>query len=40
MSSSTYPSLRMRRGRSSGWMREMLAEHRLHPSDLIWPLFV
>jgi porphobilinogen synthase len=21
-------------------MREMLAEHRLHPSDLIWPLFV
>ncbi|MDQ3482921.1 MAG: porphobilinogen synthase, partial [Pseudomonadota bacterium] len=40
MSYSTYPSLRMRRGRSSGWMREMLAEHRLHPSDLIWPLFV
>jgi porphobilinogen synthase len=21
-------------------MREMLSEHRLHPSDLIWPLFV
>jgi porphobilinogen synthase len=21
-------------------MREMLAEHRLHPSDLIWPLFI
>ena len=36
----SYPALRMRRGRSSAWMREMLAEHRLHPSDLIWPLFV
>ena len=36
----SFPSLRMRRGRSSPWMREMLAEHRLHPSDLIWPLFV
>jgi porphobilinogen synthase len=30
----------MRRGRSSPWIRAMLAEHRLHPSDLIWPLFV
>ena len=36
----SYPALRMRRGRSSPWMRAMLAEHRLHPSDLIWPLFV
>ena len=36
----SFPALRMRRGRSSSWMREMLAEHRLHPSDLIWPLFV
>ncbi len=36
----SFPSLRMRRGRSSPWMREMLAEHRLHPSDFIWPLFV
>ena len=36
----SYPSLRMRRGRSSPWMRDMLAEHRLHPSDLIWPLFI
>ncbi|MGI8705422.1 MAG: porphobilinogen synthase [Sphingomicrobium sp.] len=35
-----YPALRMRRGRSSGWMRAMLAEHRLAPSDLIWPLFI
>jgi porphobilinogen synthase len=30
----------MRRGRSSPWIRAMLAEHRLHPSDLIWPLFI
>jgi porphobilinogen synthase len=36
----SYPDLRMRRGRSSPWMRAMLAEHRLHPSDFIWPLFV
>ena len=40
MSQPSFPSLRMRRGRSSPWMRDMLAEHRLHPSDLIWPLFV
>jgi len=30
----------MRRGRVAPWMRAMLAEHRLHPSDFIWPLFV
>jgi porphobilinogen synthase len=36
----SFPALRMRRGRSSPWMRAMLAEHRLHPSDFIWPLFV
>ena len=30
----------MRRGRSSPWMRSMLSENRLHPSDFIWPLFV
>jgi porphobilinogen synthase len=36
----SFPALRMRRGRSSAWMRSMLAEHRLHPSDFIWPLFI
>jgi porphobilinogen synthase len=36
----SYPALRMRRGRSSGWMRSMLAENRLHPSDFIWPAFI
>jgi porphobilinogen synthase len=30
----------MRRGRSSAWMRSMLAENRIHPSDFIWPLFI
>jgi porphobilinogen synthase len=36
----SFPSLRMRRGRVAPWMRDMLAEHRLHPLDFIWPLFV
>jgi porphobilinogen synthase len=40
MTQPSFPSTRMRRGRSSPWIREMLAEHRLHPSDLIWPLFI
>jgi len=35
-----YPALRLRRTRASGWSRAMHAENRLHPSDLIWPLFV
>jgi porphobilinogen synthase len=37
---SSFPYLRMRRGRSSPAMRAMLAENRLHPSDFIWPLFI
>ena len=40
MSLGSFPATRLRRGRSSQWMRSMLAEHRLHPSDLIWPLFI
>ena len=40
MTTASFPAIRMRRGRSSPWMRAMLAEHRLHPSDLIWPLFI
>ncbi|WP_338503595.1 porphobilinogen synthase [Sphingomonas kaistensis] len=35
-----FPALRMRRGRSAPWIRAMLAEHRLHPSDFILPLFI
>jgi porphobilinogen synthase len=40
MTDASFPAIRMRRGRSSPWMRSMLAEHRLHPSDFIWPLFI
>jgi len=40
MTQGSFPAVRMRRGRSSPWMRAMLAEHRLHPSDFIWPLFI
>ena len=40
MSQPTFPAMRMRRGRSAPWIRAMLAEHHLTPSDLIWPLFV
>src|SRR5688572_18718228 len=40
MTTPSFPALRMRRGRVAPWMRAMLAEHRLHPSDLILPMFV
>jgi porphobilinogen synthase len=30
----------MRRARSSPWIRSMVAENRLHPSDFIWPAFI
>ena len=36
----SYPALRLRRTRAHGWSRALFAEHRLHPSDFIWPLFV
>ena len=35
-----YPSTRMRRLRQSDWSRRTVAENRLSPADLIWPLFV
>ena len=40
MTQASFPAIRMRRGRSTPWMRAMLAEHRLHPSDFILPLFI
>ena len=40
MTIASFPATRMRRGRSSPWMRAMIAENRLSPSDFIWPLFV
>ena len=35
-----YPATRMRRLRETKWSRELVNEHRLHTSDLIWPLFI
>ncbi|MGE0179408.1 MAG: porphobilinogen synthase [Sphingomonas sp.] len=35
-----FPALRMRRTRAHAWSRAMVAEHRVSPSDLIWPLFI
>jgi len=40
MTTASFPATRMRRGRVAPWMRSLLAEHRLHTSDLIWPLFI
>ncbi|WP_420606121.1 porphobilinogen synthase [Novosphingopyxis sp.] len=37
---SAYPATRLRRTRSAAWSRDMVRENRLHPSDLIWPLFI
>jgi len=36
----TFPAIRMRRLRAQPWLRKMVAEHRLHASDLIWPVFI
>jgi delta-aminolevulinic acid dehydratase/porphobilinogen synthase len=30
----------MRRNRSHGWVRRLVAESRVDPSDFIWPVFV
>ena len=35
-----FPLSRPRRMRRNGWIREMVAEVTLSPSDLIWPIFV
>jgi porphobilinogen synthase len=40
MSSAAFPALRLRRTRSAAWSRALVAETRLAPADLIWPLFV
>jgi porphobilinogen synthase len=34
-----YPDIRLRRLRQAGWVREMVAEHKVSAADLIWPLF-
>ena len=35
-----FPALRLRRTRLHPWSRTMVAETRLSPADLIWPIFV
>jgi porphobilinogen synthase len=36
----SYPALRLRRTRASGWSRALHRENLLTPADLIWPVFV
>ena len=36
----SFPSLRLRRGRSSQWIRNLLTENNLTSNDLIWPIFI
>ncbi|PIE24734.1 MAG: porphobilinogen synthase [Planctomycetota bacterium] len=36
----SFPSTRMRRMRRDAFSRELMRENRLHPSDLIYPVFV
>ena len=40
LESGTYPRVRMRRNRAADWSRRLVAENRLAPADLIWPVFV
>ncbi|MEQ8344093.1 MAG: porphobilinogen synthase [Sneathiellaceae bacterium] len=35
-----FPQTRMRRNRRNAWSRRLVAENRLTPADLIWPVFV
>jgi porphobilinogen synthase len=35
-----YPRTRLRRNRRHAWSRALVAENRLAPADLIWPVFV
>ena len=35
-----FPTTRLRRNRQYEWLRDMVAETRVSPHDLIWPLFV
>ena len=37
---SRYPDIRLRRMRKDPFSRELMREHRIHASDLIWPVFV
>ena len=39
-SSPSFPAVRMRRNRATGWSRRLVAENTLSIDDLIWPIFV
>jgi len=36
----SFPSIRMRRNRRTPWLRRLVQETKLTPSDFIWPVFV
>lgn len=36
----SFPSIRMRRNRRTPWLRRLVQETKLSPSDFIWPVFV
>ncbi len=38
--SASYPAIRMRRNRRTKWSRNLVREHSLQATDLIWPMFV
>ena len=40
MSRPSYPTTRLRRTRQFGWSRNLVREHELTVTDLIWPVFV
>ena len=40
MTPASFPLTRMRRSRAAKWRRDLVAEHRLAPADLIWPIFL
>jgi porphobilinogen synthase len=40
MTTGRYPLIRLRRNRTDGWTRRLVAETRLSVDDLIWPVFI
>ncbi|HEX2842655.1 porphobilinogen synthase [Hyphomicrobium sp.] len=36
----SFPAVRMRRNRRTGWSRRLVSENTLSAADLVWPLFV
>ncbi|MFN3370761.1 MAG: porphobilinogen synthase [Sphingomonadaceae bacterium] len=40
MTEGAYPDTRLRRLRRTAWSRALVAEARLSPADLIWPIFI